>query len=157
MSLAIQLVRLISSLSLIDQPTISVIMPRTKMVHRVWCLKPFLDPFTQLKPSASRKFLSHIYHALFLLTLTTNQQEMFASIMEFTLVLNEKASQQRLLNTTLPLSQTSPLSSMQDFRNRYLRDPQSIVSNLACPEIHFRHGDAYASVRDCIANLLAHG
>jgi hypothetical protein len=46
---------------------------------------------------------------------------------------------------------------MQDFQNRYLRDPQSIVSNLACPEIHFRHGHTYFSVRDYIANLLAHG
>jgi hypothetical protein len=99
----------------------------------------------------------HILITLFLLTLTTNQQEMFASIMEFTLVLNDNASQQRLLNTTVPLSQTSPPSSMQDFRNRYLRDPQSIVSNMACPEIHFRHGHAYVSVRDCIANFLAHG
>jgi hypothetical protein len=99
----------------------------------------------------------HILITLFLLTLTTNQQEMFDSIMEFTLVLNEKASQQRLLNTTVPLSQTSPLSYMQDFWNLYLRDPQSIVSNTACPEIHFRHGHAYVTVRDCIANLLAHG
>jgi hypothetical protein len=99
----------------------------------------------------------HIFITLFLLTLTTNQQEMFASIMEFTLVLNEKASQQSLLNTTAPLSQTSPPSSMQDFRNHYLRDPQSIVSNVACTEIHFRHGHAYNSVRDCIASLLANG
>jgi hypothetical protein len=73
----------------------------------------------------------HILITLFLLTLTTNQQDIFASIMEFTLVLNEKASQQCLINTTVPLSQTSPPSSMQDFRNHSLRDPQSIVSNLA--------------------------
>jgi hypothetical protein len=98
----------------------------------------------------------HILITLFLLTITTNQQDMFASIMEFSLVLNEKYSQQRLLNTTVPLYQNSPPSSMQDFWNRYLRDPQSIVSNLDFPEIHFRHGHAYVSVRDCIENLLAH-
>jgi hypothetical protein len=37
----------------------------------------------------------HILITLFLLTLATNQQEMFASIVEFTLVLNDKSSQQR--------------------------------------------------------------
>jgi hypothetical protein len=72
-------------------------------------------------------------------------------------VFNEKAPQQRLLNTTVPLSQTSPPSSMQDFRNRYIRDPQSTVSNTACSKIHFRHGHAYVLVRDCIAIFLAHG
>jgi hypothetical protein len=104
-----------------------------------------------------QQVIYHILIKIFLLALTTNQQDMFASIMEFTLVLNEKASQQRLLNTTVPLSQTSQPSSMQDFRNRYLRDPQSIVSNLAFPEIYFCHGHVYVAVRDCLANFLAHG
>jgi hypothetical protein len=45
---------------------------------------------------------------------------------------------------------------MKDFRNRYLRDPQSIVSNLACPEIKFIHGHGYVSVHDCISNLIEH-
>jgi hypothetical protein len=145
MNLVIPLIRLISSVSLI------VIMPRTRMVHRI---------FGSIHATETINFeevFNHILITLFLLTLATNQQEMFASIMEVALVLNEKASQQRLLNTTAPLSQTSPPSSMKDSRNRYLRDPQSIVSNLACPEIHFRHDHAYVLVRDCIANLLAHG
>jgi hypothetical protein len=43
------------------------------------------------------------------------------------------------------------------FHNRYLQDPQSVVSNLAFPEVQFIRGDGYISVRECIANLLAHG
>jgi hypothetical protein len=91
-----------------------------------------------------------------MLTLSTNQQEMFASIMEFTLVLNEKA-RQRLLNLAVPLYQTSPPSSKQDFSHRYISDPKSVVSNLACPKINFIHDHGYVSVRECIGNLLAHG
>jgi hypothetical protein len=104
-----------------------------------------------------REVAYHILITLFLLSLTTNQQEMFASIMEFVIALTEKAVHQRLLKMPGPLHQTSPPSSMKDFRNRYLRDPQSIVSNLACPEIQFIHGHGYVSVCDCISNLLAHG
>jgi hypothetical protein len=104
-----------------------------------------------------REVVYHILITLFLLSLTTNQQEMFASIMEFVIALTEKAVHQRLLKMPVPLHQTSPPSSMKDFRNRYLRDPQSIVSNLACPKIQFIHGHGYVSVRDCISNLLAHG
>jgi hypothetical protein len=77
--------------------------------------------------------------------------------MEFTLALNEKATRQILLNLAVPLSQTSPSSSTQDFRHRYIRDPQSVVSNLACPKINFIHDHGYVSVRECIGNLLAHG
>jgi hypothetical protein len=86
-----------------------------------------------------------------------NQQEMFASIMEFTIALTKKATQQRIINMQVPLSQTSPPSSMKDFRNRYLRDPTSIVSNMACPYIQFPHGHGYVPVCECIANLLSHG
>jgi hypothetical protein len=102
-----------------------------------------------------REVAYHIRITLFLLSLTTNQQEIFASIMAFTIALTEKAVHQRLLRIPVPLHQTSPPSSMKDFRNRYLRDPQSIVSNLTCPKIKFIHGHGYVSVRDCISNLLA--
>jgi hypothetical protein len=57
----------------------------------------------------------------------------------------------------VPLHQTSPPSSMKDFRNRYLRDPQSVVSNLTFPKIQYIHGHGYVSFLDCISNLLAHG
>jgi hypothetical protein len=103
-----------------------------------------------------REVLYHLLITLFLLKLSTNQQEMFASVMEFTLVLNEKATRQSLLNLAVPLSQTSPPSSTQDFRHRYIFDPQSVVSNLACPKINFIHDHGYVSVRECIGNLLAH-
>jgi hypothetical protein len=103
-----------------------------------------------------REVAYHILTTLFLLNLMTNQQEMFASIMGFSLILNEKATRQCLLNDAVPLSKTSPPKSMRDSRNRYLQDPQSVVSNLACPEVQFIHGHGYISVRECIANLLAH-
>jgi hypothetical protein len=45
---------------------------------------------------------------------------------------------------------------MKDFRNRYLRDPKSIVSNLACPDILFPHGHGYVYICECVVNLLAH-
>jgi hypothetical protein len=77
--------------------------------------------------------------------------------MAFTIALNEKAVHQRLLKMSVPLHQNSPPSSMKDLRNRYLCDPQSIVSNLACPEIQYIHGHGYISVSDCISNLLAQG
>jgi hypothetical protein len=99
----------------------------------------------------------HILITLFLLNLTTNQQEMFASIVEFSLILNEKATKQCLLNHAVPLSQTSPTKSMSDFCNIYLGDPESVVSNLACPEVQFIHGRGYISILECIVKLLAHG
>jgi hypothetical protein len=104
-----------------------------------------------------REVLYHLLITLFMLTLSTNQQEMFASIMEFTLVLNEKATKQRLLNLYVPLSQTSPPSSTQDFPHQYIRDSQSVVSNSAFPNINFIHDHGYVSVRECIGNLLANG
>jgi hypothetical protein len=72
-------------------------------------------------------------------------------------VLNEKATRQRLLNLAVPLSHTSPPSSTQYFCHRYIRDPQSVVYNLACPKINFIHDHGYVSVRECIGNLIAHG
>jgi hypothetical protein len=53
--LVIPLVLPSSSFSPIDLPTISVIMPRTRVVPHIWCLKPYLDLFMQLEPSTTRK------------------------------------------------------------------------------------------------------
>jgi hypothetical protein len=62
-----------------------------------------------------REVAYHILITFFLLSLTKNQQEIFASIMEFTIALNEEAVHQKLLKMPVPLHQTSPPSSMKDF------------------------------------------
>lgn len=105
----------------------------------------------------TREILYHIAILLFLMSLTLSQQQLFADIIDYTVLLADKMADQRISNLPLPLHQTSPPRSTADFRQRYMRGSHSMSENLPIPSIVFPNGHAYVSIRDCIENVLGHG
>jgi len=87
-----------------------------------------------------------------------NDREKLAKLVRWLVIIMEKRSQRKFSTaTTNNVIDTAFPTTEARIRNFYLEGKRSICNNIPTPNVRIITGHAYISIRECIADILAHG
>ena len=100
----------------------------------------------------------HLLATQLAFNITRNDRDKLAKLVRWLLIIMERRFQRKISNVaTSNVIETAFPTTPAKIRNLYLEGARSICSNIPTPNVRIIGGHAYISIRECIADILAHG
>jgi hypothetical protein len=100
----------------------------------------------------------HLLATQLAFNITRNDRDKLAKLVRWLVIIMERRFQRNISNVaTSNVIETAFPTTPAKIRNLYLEGARSICSNIPTPNVRIIGGHAYISIRECIADILAHG
>ena len=116
-----------------------------------------IDLTTTREEVEAEEIAYHMKIALLASKLTFSERKLLASVVDGTSKIVHKRMSEALSGHISKLKLTSLPTSTNSIRSRYVEGKFSILKNLPRPVVRCIDAHGYVSLKDCIADILAHG